>query len=54
MLIERARGKKRGIGAAAVLLEIVEAHSTVLADGVMGLLGECQVGISNAVSFNVS
>ena len=33
VLIERARGEKRGVGAAAVLLERVEAHSTVLADG---------------------
>lgn len=39
VLIERTRGEKRGIGAAAVLLEIVEAHSTVLADGEIGLLG---------------
>ena len=54
MLIERARGEKRGVGAAAVLFEIVEAHSAVLADGVIGLLGERQVGIHNAVSFCVS
>ena len=39
VLIERARGEKRGVGATAVLLEIVEAHSTVLADGEIGLLG---------------
>ena len=54
VLIERARGEKRGVGAAAVLFEIVEAHSAVLADGVVGLLGESQVGIHNAVSFCVS
>ena len=54
MLIKCARGEKRGIGAAAMLFEIVEAHSTVLADGVIGLLGESQVGIHNAVSFGVS
>ena len=54
MLIKCARGEKRGIGAAAMLFEIVEAHSTVLADGVIGLLGESQVGISNAIFFSVS
>ena len=52
--IERARGEERGIGAAAMLLEIVKAHSAVFADGVIGLLGERQVGIHNAVSFCVS
>ena len=39
VLIECARGEKRGIGTAAVLFEIVEAHSAVLADGEIGLLG---------------
>jgi len=53
VLIERARGEERGISAAAVLFEIVEAHSAVLVDGVVGLLGECQIGIHNAVSFGV-
>ena len=54
VLIECARGEKRGVGAAAMLFEIVEAHSAVLADGVVGLFGERQVGIHNAVSFCVS
>ncbi len=54
VLIECTRGEKRGVGAAAVLFEIVEAHSAVLADWVIGLLGERQVGIHNAVSFCVS
>ena len=54
VLIECARGEKRGIGAAAVLFEVVEAHSAVLSNGVIGLLGERQVGIHNAVSFCVS
>ena len=54
MLIERARGDERGVGAAAVLFEIVEAQFAVLADGVVGLFGEHQIGIHNAVSFCVS
>ena len=54
VLIERARGEKRSVGAAAVLFEMVEAHFAVLTDGVIGLLGECQVGIHNAVSFSIS
>ena len=54
VLIEHARSEKRGVGAAAVLFEIIEAHSAVLADGVIDLLGERQVGIHNAVSFCVS
>ena len=53
VLIERTRGEKRGVGAAALFFEIVEAHSAVLVDGVVGLLGECQIGIHNAVSFGV-
>lgn len=54
MLIERTRGEKRGVGAAAVLFEIVEAHSAIFADGVIGLLWESQVGVHNSVSFGVS
>ena len=49
MLIEPTRGQKRGISASAVLFEIVEAHPAVLADGVIGLLWESQVGIENTV-----
>ena len=40
VLIERARGEKCDIGAAAVPFEIVEAHSAVFSDGVIALLGE--------------
>ena len=54
MLIEIVRGEKRGVDAAAVLFEVVEAHSAVLADWVIGLFGERQVGIHNSVSFNVN
>ena len=39
VLIECTRGEKRGIGAAAVLFEIVKAHFAVLADWVVRLLG---------------
>ena len=39
MLIEIVRGEKRGVDAAAVLFEVVEAHSAVLADWVVRLLG---------------
>ena len=53
-VIECARGENRGVGAAAVLFEIVEVHSAVLVDGVIDLLGERQGGIHNAVSFGVS
>ena len=53
MLIERARGEKCGVGTPTVLLEIVEAHSAIFADRMVGLLRECQVGIENAVSFGV-
>ena len=45
MLIERTRGEKRGVSTAAVFFEIVEAHSAVLTNGVIGLLGESQVGM---------
>ena len=38
VLVERTRGEKRGVGSAAVLFEIVEAHSAVLADGVVQFL----------------
>ena len=34
VLIERAQGEKRGVGAAAVLFEIVEAYSAVLAKAI--------------------
>jgi hypothetical protein len=54
MLIERTRDEKRGVSTAVVFFEIVEAHSAVLANGVIGLLGESQVGIHNTVSFSVS
>ena len=54
VFIERTRGEKRSVGAAAMFLEIVEAHFSIFSDGVIGLLGESQVGIHNAVSFSVS
>ena len=54
VLIERAQGEKRCVGAAAVLFEIVEAQFAVLANGVVGLFGKHQIGIHNAVSFCVS
>lgn len=54
VLIECARGEKRGVGAAAVLFEIVEAQFAVLANGVVGLFGKHQIGIHNAVSFCVN
>ena len=39
VLIECTRGEKRGVGAAAVLFEIVAAQFAVLADWVVRLLG---------------
>ena len=39
VLIERTLGEKRGVGAAAVLFEIVKAHFAVFADGVVALIG---------------
>ena len=35
VLIQRARGEKRGVGAAAVLFEVVEVHPPVFADGLL-------------------
>ena len=45
VLIERTRGEKRGIGAAAVLLEIFKPQVSVLAYGNSRLLRQVKVGI---------